>query len=47
MRRLISYKDLTDASVDLADLYILNTSITIEDENERRVRETLKAQHHD
>ncbi len=43
MRKLVQYKDLTDGSIDLADLFLLNASITIEDENERRVRDAIKA----
>ena len=42
MRGLIKYESLKDGTVDLADIYILNTSLKISDENERRIRDTIK-----
>lgn len=42
MRGLIKYESLKDGTVDLADIYIMNTALRISDENERRIRETIR-----
>ena len=45
LRKVISYESLKNGAVDLADLYIINTSLRTSDENERRLRETIRETH--
>lgn len=45
MRGLIKYESLKDGTVDLADIYIMNTALRISDENERRIHETIRETH--
>lgn len=42
MRGFISYADLVEKRVDLADLWLINVSIRITDENQRRLMEVMK-----
>ena len=42
MRGFVRYTDLLEARVDLADLWLINVSIKITDENQRRVMEVVK-----
>ena len=42
MRGSISYADLVEKRVDLADLWLINVSIRITDENQRRLMEVMK-----
>lgn len=42
IRGKLSYEALTDGTVDLADLWLLNVSIAVADENERRIMQALK-----
>ena len=45
MRGLVKYESLKDGTVDLADIYIMNTALRISDENERRIHETIRETH--
>lgn len=41
MRGFVRYTDLIECRVDLADLWLINLSIKITDENQRRISEVL------
>ena len=43
MRGFIRYTDLTDSSVDLADLELIHQTIAAADENQRRYNDAAKA----
>lgn len=41
LRGVVSYRDLLDGTVDIADIDRLNEAILIQDENQRRYRRAL------
>lgn len=42
MRGKLKYESLTDGTVDLADIWLLNVAIAVSDENERRLSDVLR-----